>query len=110
LDHSQSSKVDCTSVRACYVIVKCAVGHRVVLFKHAEDKYSMTRKYLIAKAHNTVTGQNIMMRDLNGAKIDVLQRKLAEEFAQKYADKLTKRTGDLWTASVVEYTPGTVTA
>jgi len=67
-------------------------------------------KFLIAKSYNTVTGQTLMHKDLNGARFPLSQRKLAEDFSRKYAEKLSIRTGDTWTAQVVEYTPGIVKA
>jgi len=70
----------------------------------------MSRKYLIAKAQNTVTKQTVMHRNLSDAKFDLTQRKLAEDFANQYAAKITARTGDTWVGYVEEYTPGIVTA
>ena len=35
------------------------------------------------------------------------QKKLAQDFADQYARKLSVRTGDTWTGFVEEYTPGT---
>ena len=70
----------------------------------------MSTTYLIAKSYNTVTGQTLMHKDLNGARFALSQRKLAEDFADQYAAKLSQRTGDTWTAQVVEYTPGIVRA
>lgn len=67
-------------------------------------------KFLIAKSYNTVTGQTLMHKDLNGARFPLSQRKLAQDFSDKYAEKLSIRTGDTWTAQVVEYTPGIVKA
>jgi len=68
------------------------------------------QKYLIAKAQNTVTKQTVMHRNLSEAKFTLKQRKLAEDFAEQYAAKLTARTGETWTARVEEYTPGIVSA
>ena len=70
----------------------------------------MSQKYLIAKSYNTVTGQTVMHKDLNGARFALNQRKLAQDFSNKYAEKLSNRTGQTWSASVVEYTPGIVKA
>lgn len=81
-----------------------------VLLLAQEDKYSMEQTYLIAKSYNTVTGQTLMHKDLNGARFPLSQRKLAEDFSEKYAQKLSTRTGQTWTALVVEYTPGIVRA
>ena len=81
-----------------------------VLLPAQEDKYSMSQKYLIAKSYNTVTGQTLMHRNLSDAKFALNQRALAEDFAQQYAAKLSHRTGQLWTPSVVEYVPGIVKA
>ena len=70
----------------------------------------MGPKYLIAKATNSITRETVMMRDLNGARFTESQRKLAQDFADKYADKLTTRTGVKWTGSLHEYKPGIVRA
>ena len=70
----------------------------------------MSQKYLIAKAQNTVTTQTVMHKDLSGAKFTLQQRKLAEDFADQYAAKLTSRTQQPWSGFVVEYTPGKVKA
>ena len=67
-------------------------------------------KFLIAKSYNTVTGQTLMHKDLNGARFPLDQRKLAQDFSDKYAEKLSIRTGQPWTAQLVEYTPGIVKA
>ena len=68
------------------------------------------QKYLIAKATNQITKQTVMHRNMGTAKFTIKQRALAEDFAQQYAAKMTKRTGEPWTGWVEEYTPGTVTA
>tara|TARA_E500000178_G_scaffold294587_1_gene299989 strand:+ start:760 stop:972 length:213 start_codon:yes stop_codon:yes gene_type:complete len=70
----------------------------------------MSTTYLIAKSYNTVTGQTLMHKDLNGARFPLDQRKLAQDFSEKYAEKLSIRTGETWTAQLVEYTPGIVRA
>ena len=70
----------------------------------------MSQKYLIAKARNEITKVTVMHRDLNGARFTVKQRKLAEDFARQYAEKMTLKTEQPWTGFVEEYTPGTVTA
>lgn len=75
-----------------------------------EDKYSMEQKYLIAKATNNITGITLQIRDLNGARFELTQKKLAKDFAQKYAEKLSHRTQQSWTGHVEEYTPGIVKA
>jgi hypothetical protein len=70
----------------------------------------MSQKYLIAKAQNTLTKQTVMHRNLSDAKFELSQRKLAEDFARQYAEKITARTGVAWKGYVEEYTPGIVTA
>ena len=66
----------------------------------------MSQKYLIAKATNQITKQTVMHKDLTGAKFTLKQRKLAEDFAEQYAKKLTDRWQQPWTGFVEEYTPG----
>ena len=51
-----------------------------------------------------------MHRNMSEAKFNLKQRRLAEDFAQQYAAKMTERTGQPWTAYLEEYTPGKVTA
>jgi len=81
-----------------------------VLLLLREDKYSMSQKYLIAKARNEITKQTVMHKDLSGAKFTLQQRKLAQDFAEQYAAKLTNRWQQPWTGYVVEYVPGIVKA
>jgi hypothetical protein len=63
------------------------------------------QRYLLPQARNTVTGQTIKTQDLTGMRFGLNQRELALEVAQQVADKLSGRTGELWTGIVVEYTP-----
>ena len=64
----------------------------------------------MAKARNETTKVTLMHRNQHANNFALGQRKLAEDFADQYALKLTERTGDTWTGYVVEYTPGTVSA
>lgn len=61
--------------------------------------------YLLPHAKNTVTGQTVKTQDLTGARFSLAQKELALEVAQQVADKMTARTGDLWTPFVVKYDP-----
>jgi len=61
--------------------------------------------YLLPHAKNSVTGQTVKTQDLTGARFTLAQRNMALEVAQQIADKMTARTGDLWTPHLVEYTP-----
>jgi hypothetical protein len=70
----------------------------------------MAQTYLIAKATNQITKQTVMHKDLNGSKFTLQQRKLAQDFADQYAEKLTDRWQQPWTGYVVEYVPGIVKA
>jgi hypothetical protein len=63
------------------------------------------QRYLLPHARSTVTGQTVKTQDLTGARFTLKQRNMALEVAQQVADKMTSRTGDLWTPFVVEYTP-----
>lgn len=65
---------------------------------------SMTT-YLLPKARNTVTGQSVKQQDLTGARFALNQRAFAQEQAERLAASMTARTGQLWEAKVVEYTP-----
>jgi hypothetical protein len=62
---------------------------------------------LIAKARNETTKVTLQNRNLNSDNFAMNQRKLAQDFADQYARKLSVRTGDTWTGFVEEYTPGT---
>ena len=81
-----------------------------VLLLLRKDKYSMSQKYLIAKATNQITGVTLMHRNLGESKFALNQRALAVAFAEQYARKLTTRTQQPWTGFVEEYTPGIVKA
>ena len=65
----------------------------------------MSEQYLLPMARNTVTGQTVKTQDLTGTKFTQRQRMLAEDMAQKLADKMTARTGDTWQGFVQLYTP-----
>ena len=67
-------------------------------------------KRLMAKARNETTKVTLMHRNQYANNFALNQRKLAQDFADQYAAKLSTRTGDTWTGYVEEYTPGTVTA
>tara|TARA_A200000159_G_scaffold163355_1_gene189379 strand:+ start:142 stop:351 length:210 start_codon:yes stop_codon:yes gene_type:complete len=62
---------------------------------------------LIAKARNETTKVTVQNRNQYSNNFTVSQRKLAQNFADQYARKLSVRTGDTWTGFVEEYTPGT---
>ena len=60
-------------------------------------------KYLIPKATDTVTHETVMERRLDGGRIAINQRKLAQEVADQLAAKMTRRTGRLWQGFVDTY-------
>jgi hypothetical protein len=66
----------------------------------------MENTRLMAMARNEVTKQTLMHRNLGSNNFHPSQRKLAEDFADQYARKLTDRWQQPWTGYVVEYTPG----
>lgn len=61
---------------------------------------------LIAKARNETTKLTLQHRNQYSDNFALNQRKIAEDFAEQYAAKLTTRTGEAWTGFVEEYTPG----
>lgn len=63
------------------------------------------QSYLLPHARNSSTGQTVKTQDLTGARFTLSQRALALEVAQQTADKMTAKTGDHWTAFLVEYIP-----
>lgn len=66
----------------------------------------MPLQYLMPKARNLITGQTVKSQALDGeARIELRQRALAQEQAQRLADQMTQRTGQPWTALVETYTP-----
>jgi hypothetical protein len=65
----------------------------------------MSEQYLLPMARNTVTGQTVKNQDLTGAKFTQQQRVLAEEMADRLAERMTARTGDAWQGFVKPYTP-----
>jgi len=65
----------------------------------------MSEQYLLAMARNSVTGQTVKNQDLTGARFTQQQRVLAEEMADRLAERMTARTGDAWQGFVQLYTP-----
>jgi hypothetical protein len=65
----------------------------------------MSERYLLAMARNSVTGQTVKNQDLTGARFTQQQRVLAEEMADRLAERMTARTGDAWQGFVQLYTP-----
>jgi len=61
--------------------------------------------FLLAKARNLTTGQTVKNQDLTGARFTHQQRSMAQESADRLADKMEKRTGDPWVGLVEEYVP-----
>ena len=67
----------------------------------------MEQQYLITKARSTVTGETVKNQDLTGARFTFAQRAMAEESANRLAEKMSARTGDLWFGFVEAYIPST---
>jgi len=65
----------------------------------------MKHQYLLSKARNTVTGETVKTQDLTGTRVGINQRALAQELAQQLADRMTARTGQVWTGYCEAYTP-----
>ncbi len=65
----------------------------------------MAQQFLITKARNLVTGQTVKNQDLTGGRFELRQRALAEDSARQLAEKMTARTGQIWTGFVEVYTP-----
>ncbi len=63
-------------------------------------------QYLLVKARNTLTGQTVKNQDLTGAKFKLTQRFMAEEMAERLAEKMSAKTGDHWVGFVETYVPG----
>jgi hypothetical protein len=64
----------------------------------------MTKQYLITKARNIITGQTVMEQDLTGQRFELRQRALAQDQANRLADKMTRSTGAAWRGFVEVYT------
>ena len=65
----------------------------------------MEEKYLLPKAINLTTGQTVKQQDLTGGRFTLAQRALCQEQAEQLARSMTARTGTVWEARVIEYTP-----
>lgn len=65
----------------------------------------MTETYLLPKAINTRTRQSVKQQDLTGGRFTLAQRAFCQEQAEKLARQMSARTGDLWEARVIEYSP-----
>ena len=85
---------------------QCVAEQRKFYFMYSGINTSMENTRLMAKARNEVTKQTLMHRNLGSDNFHPSQRKLAEDFADQYARKLSQRTGELWTGYVEEYVPG----
>ena len=64
----------------------------------------MAQQYLAVKARNLVTGQTVINKDLAGGRLELRQRRLAETQAQQLAEKMSRNTGQSWSALVEVYT------
>jgi hypothetical protein len=67
----------------------------------------MSEQYLLPMSRNSVTGQTVKNQDLTGARFTQQQRVLAEEMADRLAERMAARTGDAWQGFVQLYTPTT---
>ena len=65
----------------------------------------MDKQYLLPKARRVSTGQTVKTQDLTGLRLELDQRAIAEEMADRLAAKMTARTGDTWLGFVEQYTP-----
>lgn len=62
-------------------------------------------KFLLPMARNSVTGQTVKTQDLNGYRFNPSQRDQAQAVADRLAQGLSDRTGEIWQGFVIEYTP-----
>lgn len=60
-------------------------------------------QYLIPKARNRRTGETVMEQDLAGVRLELRQRALALRQAQALADKMSRKTDDVWYGFVDVY-------
>ena len=65
----------------------------------------MEQQFLLSMARNTVTGQTQKQQDLTGARFTLAQRAMCQEVADRLAQDLTARTGDVWQGFCQPYTP-----
>lgn len=62
-------------------------------------------QYLLIKARCVETGQTIKAQDLDGLRMSLDQRWIAEERAAKFAQRQSDRTRQTWVPVVEVYTP-----
>lgn len=65
----------------------------------------MAEQYLLIKAKCVETGQTIKAQDLDGTRMRLNQRWIAEERAAKFAERQSHRTGQTWLPILEVYTP-----
>ena len=65
----------------------------------------MAQQFLLVKARNTLTNQTVKQQDLTGQRLNLRQRAVALELAQRLAQGLTERTREPWVGEVEVYTP-----
>ncbi len=65
----------------------------------------MAETYYLPKARNTRTGQTVKDQDLTGGRFTKRFKHLAEDRAAQLADKMSAKTGDLWTGFIETYVP-----
>lgn len=65
----------------------------------------MAEQYLLIKARCVETGQSIKAQDLDGLRMRLDQRWIAEERAAKFAERQSQRTGQTWLPVLEVYTP-----
>lgn len=62
-------------------------------------------QYLLIKAKCVETGQTMKIQDLDGTRMRLDQRWIAEERAAQFAQKQSERTRQTWLPVVEVYTP-----
>jgi hypothetical protein len=63
--------------------------------------------YILPTARNRRTGETVKAQDLTGSRYQLHQRHDCLLEAQRLAQKLTDRSGDVWVAVIRPYTPVT---
>ena len=64
----------------------------------------METRYLLPAAVNLETRQTVKTQDLKGVRYTVRQRSLAQQEADRIAQRMTNQTDSQWVGTLIEYT------
>jgi hypothetical protein len=64
----------------------------------------METRYLLPAAVNLETRQTVKTQDLKGVRYTLRQRSLAQQEADRIAQRMTNQTDSQWVGTLIEYT------